>query len=245
MEITASSLKLRANAPEGRKAISYQLEGKRPRHWANDCCHNPCLRRIGDQHVLFFQTKGRDRNDRCIGYATAPSAHGPWTLAKAPLDLGYNVTNPSVWIEEEGRIRMAFRRPDMRLAIAEADAFYASFRIVISDLCPGVALEDPFLYKIGSEYHLLVEDNVDKLTGKVRHGAHLVSENGRDFSLFEGEIEAYSHTAQWQDGGETHFDRRERPWLVIQQSKPTHLVTGVLLGTQAWSLVQPLGDAIS
>ncbi len=86
-------------------------------------------------------------------------------------------------------------------------------------------------------------DSQGQLTGDVRHGAHLVSSDEFRFTLYDAEPKAYSHTVQWQDGGETTFDRRERPWLIIQDGLPTHLVTGVLLGHEAWSLVQPLRGA--
>jgi hypothetical protein len=196
--------------------------------------------RINDMFVLYFQTKGREHGDRYIGYATASSVRGPWTLSGRPLNLGYNVTNPSVWVEADGSVRLAFRQLGMKIGIAQADAYDSEYKITNPDICPGISLEDPFLCQIGSEYHMLIEDNMGQLTGDVRHGAHLVSVDGISFSVYSPEPKAYSHTVAWQDGGETTFDRRERPWLIIQGGCPTHLVTGVLLNHDAWSLVQPL-----
>lgn len=230
-----------ADRPEGPyKYRETVLAGRGGDHWAYECCHNPCLKRIGDRYVLYFQTKGRGHDNRYIGYATADSIYGPWQLADRPLDLGYNVTNPSVCVEAGARIRMVYRTPGMKLAVAEAHAFDAEYRIVNPDICPGIALEDPFLYKLDGQYHLLVEDNQGQLTGDVRHGAHLVSRDGVHFELFAPEPKAYTHSVTWDDGGQTTFDRRERPWLIVQNGTPSHLVTGVLSGNDAWSLVQPL-----
>jgi len=232
-----------ADHPEGPYAFQeVVLTGQGAGHWATECCHNPCIVRVADRFVLYFQTKGQEHDDRRIGYATASSVHGPWTLADSPLDLGFNVTNPAALVEDGGRVRLAFRTPGMKIAIAEAEAYDGDYRIVNADICPGIALEDPFLYTLDGQYHLLLEDNRGQWTGHVRHGVHLVSRNGVDFGLFEPEPRAYSHTVAWQDGGSTTFDRRERPWLVIQDGRPTHLVTGVLLGQKAWSVVQPLDD---
>jgi hypothetical protein len=230
-----------ADDPEGPYEYTETLlQGRGGDHWVYECCHNPCIVRAGGTYVLYFQTKGREHDDRYIGYATADSVRGPWTLAERPLDLGFNVNNPAVWVEEDGRVRIAFRTPGMKIAIAEADAYDAAYRIVNPDMCPGIPLEDPFLYRQGAEYHMLIEDNGGKLTGDVRHGAHLVSDDGVDFALFEPEPKAYSHTVRWREGGETTLDRRERPWLILQDGAPTHLVTGVLHGGEAWSVAQPL-----
>jgi hypothetical protein len=230
-----------ADNPEGPYEFKeLVLEGQGGDHWVQDCCHCPCIVKAGDKYVLYFQTKGKEHDDRYIGYATADSVHGPWQYADGPLDLGFNVTNPAVWVEADGAVRLAFRTTGMKIAIAVADAFDATYRIVNDDILPGVWLEDPFLWKMGSDYHIIVEDNDGKVTGSVRHGAHLVSADGVRFEVYAPEPKAYSHTVEWQDGGETTFDRRERPWLILDGGVPTHLVTGVLSGSESWSLVQPL-----
>ena len=61
------------------------------------------------------------------------------------------------------------------------------------------------------------------------------------FRPFGPELKAYTHTVEWIDGTRTTMDRRERPWLVLQDGAPTHLVTGVLKDRRARSVVQPLG----
>jgi len=233
-----------ADSPEGPYAYKeLVLEGLGGDHWIHECCHNPCMIQVGDNYVLYFQTKGRDHNDRYIGYATAKNIDGPWLPAVRPLTLGYNVNNPSACLESDGRIRLAFRTPAMKIAVAEAEAYDAPYRVVNPDICPGIALEDPFLYRQGGKYHMVIEDNKGRLTGAVRHGAHLVSDDGINFEIFHPEKKAYTHTVEWQDGGKTTFDRRERPWLILQEGVPTHLVTGVLKDHEAWSLVQPLAGS--
>ena len=231
-----------ADGPEGPYTLCETvLEGQGGDHWSYECCHNPCLVRIGHTYVLYFQTKGQERNDRHIGYATSSSVYGPWVLADDALPLGYNVTNPSVWPEPDGRVRVAFRTEGMKIAIAEAAAYDGPYEIVNPDIRPGVKLEDPFLYHLNGRYHMLLEDNAGQVTGDLRHGVHLVSGDGRHFELFEEEPKAYTHTVAWTDGGETTFERRERAWLIMQAGSPTHLVTGVLEGRHARSIVQPLG----
>lgn len=230
-----------ADNPEGPYVFrEVVLEGQGGDHWVYECCHNPCIVKMGGTYVLYFQTKGRERNDRYIGYATAGGIGGPWKLADGPLRLGVNVVNPSACLDPDGRVRLAFRTPGMKIAIAVADTYDASYTIVNSDICPGIALEDPFLFRMGGRYHIVLEDNRGQITGDVRHGAHLVGDDGVHFGIFHPELKAYTHTVAWVEGGATTFDRRERPWLLLQEGYPTHLITGVLEGREAWSLVQPL-----
>lgn len=230
-----------ADHPEGPYTLRETvMTGQGGEHWAYETAHGPCLVRAAGRWVLYFQTKGRDQYDRRIGYATADSVYGPWNLADKPLNLGANVTNPSAWVEQDGSVRLAFRTPGLKIAVAAADSYDAEYRIVNADIFPGIPLEDPFLCKLGSEYHMIVEDNEGRLTGSVRHGAHLVSRDGVSFEPYAPEPRAYTHTVMWREGDETTFERRERPWLIIQEGRATHLVTGVLLGSEARSLVQPL-----
>ena len=128
----------------------------------------------------------------------------------------------------------------MRIAIATAPSYRGPYDIVNQDILPGVRLEDPFLYRRDGQYHIIIEGNTGELTGGFRHGAHLVSDDGVQFRLFEPEPKAYTHTLEWTDGTQTAMDRRERPWLVLHDCTPTHLVTGVLKDGRAWSVVQPL-----
>ena len=231
-----------ADTPEG----PYELKetALRPRgsgHWDVVCCHNPCIVRAGEMFVLYFQTCGEPGEPRRIGTATAPGIRGPWTHAEAALPFPLDSVNPAVCIEPDGRVRVAFRQKPMRIAIAEAPSFRGPYEIVNDDICPGVRLEDPFLWRTGGRWHMLVEDNEGDLAGDVRHGAHLVSDDGVAWDVFADEPKAYIHTIEWTDGTSTTMDRRERPWLLFDDDgRPAYLVTGCLKDGHAFSVVQPL-----
>jgi hypothetical protein len=171
--------------------------------------------------------------------ANAPE--GPYELKETALPFPLDSVNPAVWIELDGRVRVAFRQKSMRIAIAEAPSFRGPYEIVNDDICPGVRLEDPFLCRMGGRWHMLIEDNEGGLAGDVRHGAHLISDDGVAWDVLANEPKAYTHPIEWTDGTSTTMDRRERPWLLFDDDgRPAYLVTGCLKDGHAFSVVQPL-----
>jgi hypothetical protein len=92
---------------------------------------------------------------------------------------------------------------------------------------------------------MVAEDNIGGLTGAVRHGAHLISDNGLQWTPAEP-VKVYDHTLRWTDGTITEADRRERPELFNARASrkgngpPTHLLTAVLVEGRTWCHIQPI-----
>jgi len=95
-------------------------------------------------------------------------------------------------------------------------------------------LEDFFLFKYGNQYHCICEDNVGGVSGHVRWGIRLFSDNGiTDWQKYEPAV-VYDHDIKYDDGSILHCVRRERPQLYIENGKIACLLTGVYDGTDSW-----------
>jgi hypothetical protein len=101
-------------------------------------------------------------------------------------------------------------------------------------------LEDFFFFKHGGEYHVVCEDNIGKVTGHERWGAHLFSADGvTDWKTWRESV-VYDHRIRWIGGGNLVATRRERPWLLIENGKLTHLFTAVYDGQHTWNQPVPI-----
>lgn len=218
--------------------------------WDANMAHNPTIHRIGNQYVLFyigsdFSTfrNGTNRLLRRVGYAASNRIEGPWIRCDKPI-ISEESNNPAVFLEPDQQIKLIYRDENLKVKIAVAPEFKGPYSLANSNVWPQAMLEDFYLFKTNGFYHLICEDNVGKVTGHIRWGAHLISENGIDnWKVFETPI-VYDHTILKTTGDTLHCVRRERPQLLIQQNKITHILTGVYDGTRSWcqpvELVPPL-----
>ncbi len=232
-----------SEAPEG--PYEFQevvLTGRGEGHWDGMGAHNPYIVRSGDTFVLYYSATFPDDRERGIGYAAAASVEGPWQRCDDPLPVGEDCVNPAAWIEPDGRVLLAFRQArGMKLGIAKADGYDGTYEVVSRWITPGIDLEDPFVMFHEGRYHIIAEDHGSHITGSHRHGAHLVSEDGLTWRPHDPP-KVYTHTVEWTDGARTTFVRRERPFLLLENDQITHLITGVLVDDETWSLVQPLAE---
>ncbi len=208
-------------------------------YWDSNMAHNPTIQKIGNEYVLFyigrdFTTMRSNTNKlvRRIGYATAKSIYGPWHRSNKPV-IDAESNNPAVLVDG-GKVRLIYRNEQLRTYIAEADNFRGPYKTVNDNVWPECKIEDFYLYKSFNKVHMICEDNVGGITGHVRWGAHLFSENGLDnWKKYDPVIE-YDHDIVYDDGDTLHCVRRERPQLLIQDRKITHLITAVFDGTNSW-----------
>lgn len=213
--------------------------------WDGKMCHNPKILPVAGGFVLFYIGSAVGSGLRKVGYAMAPSVEGPWTRCDEPLALTEDANNPAPLLEADGSLLLAFRDERLRLILARAPRVEGPYEILNDDAVPGVKLEDPDLFRYDGRYHIVLEDNVGGLTGRVRHGAHLVSDDGVSWQPHDP-VEAYDHDLHYDDGESVRAERRERPELfdATRETKgegpPTHLVTGVLVDGHAWCRIEPL-----
>jgi hypothetical protein len=119
------------------------------------------------------------------------------------------------------------------------------YHVLAADIFPARRLEEPDLFFLDGEYHMMMEDNAGVLTGSVRHGGHLASLDGLDWSR-HAPVKVYTPAIEWADGTTSIAERRERPELfnadaaVKGNGDPTHLVTAVLHEGESCCILQPI-----
>ncbi len=243
-----------AKQPMGPYTFQEVVIGKRDgARWDSHMAHNPTIHRIGDTFVLFYigsdghttQPKSKSLM-RMVGYATAKSVRGPWQRIERPIVDG-DSNNPALLVEPSGAVKLMFRDAALRVSVATAPAYNGVYTVVNPDVWPRSRLEDFYLFSVAGQYHLICEDNTAGVTGHERWGAHLVSANGIDGWRPFAAVVAYDHDIAFTNGTVLHCTRRERPQLLIEDGKITHLITAVYDGKNSWSqpvaLVPPVSLA--
>jgi hypothetical protein len=229
-----------SNTIEGPYTFQEVVIGERDSSfWDANMAHNPTIHKINDTYVLFyigsdFTTMRNERRPlRRIGYATAKDIKGPWIRSDEPV-LNRESNNPAILVEDDKSVKMMFRDEKLKVFVATALSFKGPYEIRNDNVWPRAKLEDFYLFKRQGKYHMLCEDNVGDVTGHVRWGAHLISEDGIDnWKVYHDSI-AYDHDVHFTDGSVLKCNRRERPQLFIENQIVTYLFTGIFDGTNAW-----------
>jgi hypothetical protein len=214
--------------------------------WDSNMAHNPTIHKIGDDYVLFYigsdfttHRPGSNRLLRRVGYATSKSIEGPWIRCDRPL-ISSESNNPAVCVATDHSVKLMYRDENLVVKIAVAKDFRRPYILLNDNVWPDARLEDFYLFRTGGEYHLICEDNQGSLTGHIRWGAHLVSSDGISDWHPAIPVVAYDHAIAIQGGDTLHCVRRERPQLLIQKNKITHLFNGVYDGRNSWCQPQAL-----
>ena len=208
-------------------------------YWDSNMAHNPTIHQIGNQYVLFYIgsdfTTYRENSKhllRRVGYASANNIDGPWVRSDEPL-LNQESNNPAILVDKKN-IKMLFRDAPLRVYLAEADNFQGPFKIINNNVWPEHNIEDFYFFKMNGLYHFICEDNVGGISNHERWGVHLYSENGIDQWKKHDPVVVYDHELIYDNGDTLHCTRRERPQLLIQGGKITHLLTGIYDGKNSW-----------
>ena len=232
-----------ASRPEGPYVFQEVVIGRRAAgKWDSGMAHNPAIYKIGDTFVLYYIGSDVGSRHRQIGVATAKAITGPWTRRDQPLDLGVadDANNPSACFEADGSVKLIWRTSDLRVCISTARSWAGPYTVANRNVWPAARLEDFFFFKQDGEYHVICEDNVGKVTGHERWGAHLFSADGvTDWKLWREPL-VYDHRIRWTGGGDFIATRRERPWFLIENGKLTHLFTAVYDGRHTWNQPVPI-----
>lgn len=195
-----------------------------------------------------------------IGLATAPSLRGPWTRRDRPV-LGPRpgkwdgkiVTNPAACVRRDGSVLLVYRSntpAGLRLGLARATSFEGPYERVrdepVFELPGGNHVEDPYLWDAGDHLEMIAKDMTGGITGEKHAGVHARSADGVRWEL-AANPKAYSRTVRWSDGTVTTQGALERPQLLFQDGRPTHLFAatgdgpgGFRAASNTWNLVIPL-----
>ena len=87
-------------------------------HWDATTCHNPLIKKVNDQYLLFYMGNANGKtNTKRIGLATSDTLYGPWERSDEPL-LGVGeegawddhcTTNPAFVELEDGRCFLYYK----------------------------------------------------------------------------------------------------------------------------------------
>jgi len=212
--------------------------------------HNPTIHKIGEKYVLFyigsdFSTlrPGSQKLLRRVGYATASKIEGPWTRADKPI-IDQESNNPAILIDGK-KIKLLYRDEELRVVLAEAENFKGPYKTMNDNVWPESKIEDFYMFKKDNSFHFICEDNVGKVTGHERWGAHIYSENGITNWKRYPEVVAYDHDIQFTNDSVLHCIRRERPQLLIINNQIVSLITGVYTGSKSWCQPVELVPAVN
>lgn len=217
-----------------------------------------------------FRTISARANKR-IGIATSKSIFGPWERRNQPILMprpdhfdNFFTSNPAPVIEENGRVTMVYKtrtyaeypypkylHGKMNFGVARADRYDGKYQAV-SDvpLLGGTEyeLEDPFIWKEDGRYHMIAKDMNGKVCGEAMGGVYGYSEDGVHWEFERGFL-AYSRNVLWDDGIVREMGNLERPFVLFEDGRPTHMFFATSDGTDGegfmkcentWNMVIPL-----
>jgi hypothetical protein len=204
------------------------------------------------------------RAGKRVGIAVSKSVFGPWVRRDEPiLDTrpgkfdSFLTSNPAPCIHEDGSVLLIYkaRRYNgnihgmMTIGAAWADHYEAPFRILSEDpVFPPSQfhLEDPFIWKTEAGYELIAKDMDGHVCGERHAGIHALSSDGLHWDLGSAP-KAYSRTVHFDDGSRIVMGNLERPFLLFQEGKPTHLFAATADGSggfqnasHTWNMVIPI-----
>ncbi len=261
-----------SDAPEGPYRFEQiVLPARGPRFWDGSMTHNPTVHRCGDVYLLFYIGSAYHDWKECygnirIGLATARSVYGPWERRDTPVleprpgkwDSTV-VTNPAPCVLSDRSILLVYRSntaEGLRLGAALAQDYRSRF-IRLSD-APVIQfegshfVEDPYIWQAGDHLEMLAKDWTG-ITGEPGAGIHASSRSMLDWELMP-DPKAYTRKVTWDDGTVTVQGHLERPQLLLQDGRPTHLFLATGDGpsgfeamkqtamTKTWNMVMPLKD---
>jgi hypothetical protein len=238
-------------------------------YWDGRSTHNPCIRQHRGRYYLFYMGSTHlftdpepeqplsmqdprvivGRANKRIGLAVADHPAGPWTRLDDPVLStrpgtwrSFLVSNPTVWIEDDGSVLMIFKcrryegnkHSDMMLGVARAPHIEGPYTVISRDpiFGPGIngVVEDPCLWKEAGTYHLLVKDMHGHLTGQEGAIAHATSPDGLAWKLADPAV-AFYRELRYPDGTLNPVAHVERPSLYLDaDGRPTHLLAAVAEG---------------
>ncbi len=197
-----------------------------------------------------------------IGLATSKSVKGPWQRLDRPLLEprpgewdSIATTNPSLCPLPDGSFLLAYKSRrenlgNLQVGVARAPHFTGPWtRQPTPWLFKGkpAHVEDPFLWAEGGRVHALMKDMTGEICGEQFSGVHVTSADGLTWD-FDRATLAYSRKLKWSDGVVRQQAFLERPQLLIEHGKPTHLFCATAEGlgkdlkdaTRTWNTVIPL-----
>jgi hypothetical protein len=209
-------------------------------------------------------------HNKRVGMATAPSLLGPWTRVDEPVlhpRTGHwdsvITSNPATCVDEDGGILLLYKSTDarhepdgrflgrFRLGVARAERLGAPFKRlsdepILTFADPTAHVEDPFVWREPGRFCAIMKDMTGAIGGDPGAGVAATSVDGVRWTLADPP-QAYPRTLRWSDGRTTRPAKLERPQLLIEDGRPTHLYLATCdnevdlrQATRTWSVAVPL-----
>ncbi|MCJ8165741.1 glycoside hydrolase family protein [Pontibacter sp. E15-1] len=222
--------------------------------------------KTADQLTLSSKWCIAGRWGKRVGIATSKSPNGPWKRLDAPiLDVKPNsfysflTSNPSPLMKEDGSVVLLFKgrsyredgltHTDQFIGVATAPSYDGKYTVVEDEPLFSSEkfgeVEDPHLWSDDKGFHMVAKD----MTGAIGnfHGGILAhSTDGIEWVLDKNPI-AYTRTVTWDDGKTIQQGQLERPFVLVENGKPTHMFFATMdgpggfgNGTKTWNMVIPL-----
>ncbi len=203
------------------------------------------------------------RQNQRIGMATASSIKGPWKrLDKPVLEPrpgkwdALMTTNAAPCVLKDGSILMVYKSTGnqadlLRMGVAKAPHFEKPFERLSDESIfnfdkTGDHVEDGYVWWENGQYHMVMKDMKGGISGEKHAGILATAKDGVHWEIAKP-AKAYTRNIRWTDGTATVQGHLERPQLLIQNGKPTHIffATGDGPGgfekmTRTWNMVIPL-----
>jgi len=204
-----------------------------------------------------------------IGIATSKSPNGPWKRLNSPvLDVkpnsfySYITSNPTPLIKEDGSVVLLFKgrsyredgikHTDQFIGVATAPSYDGKYTVIgdepIFSSEKFGEVEDPHLWSDDNGYHMIAKDMGATIVGdQYHHGGVLAhSKDGINWELDKNPL-AYTRKVKWSDGKTIEQGQLERPFVFVEDGKPTHIFFATMdgpggfgNGTKTWNMVIPL-----
>jgi len=185
-------------------------------------------------------------NTKRIGVAVADSPLGPWTRPDKPILQprpgmwdGAIISNPAAAINPDGSVLLVYKSAPvpyparyknraLYFGVAAAPNYLGPYkrlkngkRIAIKG-AEDAHIEDPYIWRADGYYHLVAKMFSKNLTGESGAGFYAYSKDGIEWTLPKNP-KAYSRTVLFENGEKITMKKLERPQILIQNGKPTHI----------------------
>ncbi len=204
------------------------------------------------------------RSNKRVGLAVSESVFGPWTRLDVPILPArpgrfdsYLTSNPAPCVADDGSVLLIYKARKhvgngygrMTIGAAAAPHWSGPYTVLKDEPIfdpDSFHIEDPFVWRTENGYALIAKDMDGHLGGQKHGGIHAESRDGVNWELSKSP-QAYSRTVRLDDGSEPTLGSLERPFLLFQDGKPTHLFAAAADGAggfqnaaNTWNIVIPL-----
>lgn len=208
------------------------------------------------------------RANKRIGIATSKSVFGPWERKDHPILTtrsgffdSFLVSNPAPCVTEDGKVLLMYKArtyrenaettwSNMMFGVAGAESWERAY-VPLCDMpvfSANQVMEDPFLWKEEDGFHMIAKDMTGCICGQRSGGTHGFSRDGIHWKLDVGVL-YYGREILWDDGETRRMGNMERPFILFEDGKPTHIyfatsdgddMRGFMGCTNTWNMVIPL-----